>query len=192
MFIVFVGPPGVGKGTQCRLLSSRLGLDHVSTGDLLRKAISDGTELGRQSKQYIERGRLVPDEVIIDMIDDYLRDHECAAGYLFDGFPRNILQAEALDCLLAKRDEAIDLVIQLTAAPEEILNRLAIRAQSESRPDDKPETIRQRLEIYQQQTHRIVEYYDKQEKLRPIDGLGTPEEVFQRILTCVRTVATKS
>jgi adenylate kinase len=184
MFIVFVGPPGVGKGTQCGLLAERLDLRHVSTGDMLRKAITDGTELGMQSKSYLEQGKLVPDEIMVDLIGDYL-EIESPTGILLDGFPRTLQQAEALDYMLQKRDEAIDIVIELYAEPHEIMNRLAKRAQAEARADDNPLTIKHRLDVYQQKTRQILDYYQRQGKLRRVDGLGTPEEVYQRIIACI-------
>jgi adenylate kinase len=186
MFVIFVGPPGVGKGTQCRLLSSRLHLKHISTGDILRRAITEGTELGRLSKHYIEQGKLVPDEIMVDLIDDYLSVDDFSSGHLLDGFPRTLLQAEALDWLLAKRDLAVDVVVELYAEPEEILSRLEGRAKAEARSDDNPVTIKHRLEVFRQTTERILDYYQKQGKLRRVNGLGTPEEVYQRVVACLK------
>lgn len=187
MFIVFVGPPGVGKGTQCRLLAKELELLHLSTGEVLRKAIQDDTELGQKAANYIDHGKLVPDEVMIDLIDDRVTSSENEiSGCLLDGFPRTLVQAKALDLLLQKRGDKLAVVIELLADRTEVLKRLAARAALEGRSDDDPETIARRLKIFDKQTGPIVDFYHEQGKLRRIDGIGTPEAVFARVVGCVR------
>jgi adenylate kinase len=187
MFIVFVGPPGVGKGTQCRLLAKELGLLHLSTGEVLRKAIQDRTDLGSKAAAYIDLGQLVPDDVMIDLIDDRVTssDNELT-GCLLDGFPRTLVQAEALDLLLQKRGDRLAVAIELMADRDVILKRLSARAKVEGRSDDDPETISRRLKVFDKQTAPIVGFYQEQGKLRRIDGNGSPESVHARVLDCVR------
>ncbi|MCA9214743.1 MAG: adenylate kinase [Planctomycetales bacterium] len=184
MFIVFVGPPGVGKGTQCRLLAQKLDLLHLSTGEVLRQAIQDENELGKKAAQYIDDGRLVPDDIMVKLIDEQAigRKHGC----LLDGFPRTLVQAEALDQLLRKRQQELLIVVQLLADREEVLSRLSARARIESRSDDSPATIERRLEIFDRQTAPIVEFYRNCGLLAEINGIGKPEEVHVRVLDRVR------
>ena len=182
MFIVFVGPPGVGKGTQCRLLREHFELTHLSTGEILRQAISDGTDLGAEAKKFINDGQLVPDQIMIDLIDERLFRDSQPRDCLLDGYPRTIEQAEALDELLENHGASITVVIELVADREEIRNRIIQRARNEGRADDDPITVQRRLLIYEKQTAPIVEYYRKQGKLQKIDGIGDPQEVFQRII----------
>ena len=187
MFIVFVGPPGVGKGTQCRLLTKELGLLHLSTGEVLRQAIHDQNELGREAARYIDQGKLVPDATMIDLIDDQVTSSDSNVnGCLLDGFPRTLVQAKAFEQLLGKRNEKILVAIQLLADRDEVLKRLGARAGQEGRSDDDPETIVRRLEIFDQQTAPIVEYYRDRELLGEIDGFGKPKEVHARVFRCVQ------
>ena len=183
MFIVFIGPPGAGKGTQAARLIELLGIPHVSTGDLLRQAISDGTELGKQASQYMQAGKLVPDELVLGMIDQRLNDPALQKGCLFDGFPRNVDQAEALDKLLEKRGTPLDLVLEIQVDRDELIRRLLAR----KRPDDTPETIEHRLEVYRDETAPVLDYYRKRGLLKSVDGSGTPDEVFERIRQCVES-----
>ncbi len=181
MFIVFIGPPGAGKGTQAQRLIELLKIPHVSTGDLLRQAISDGTELGKKASEYMQAGKLVPDELVLGLIDQRLNDPALKAGCLFDGFPRNVDQAKALDELLEKRGTPLNLVIEIRVDKDELVKRLLAR----KRPDDTPETIAHRLEVYRDETAPVLDYYAKKQLLCSIDGLGTPDEVFSRIKQCV-------
>jgi adenylate kinase len=177
MRLVFIGPPGAGKGTQAEKMIATYRLAHLSTGDMLRAARDAKTELGKQADRYMSAGQLVPDDVIIGLIRQRLQQAECAGGYLLDGFPRTITQAEALDAMLAERGTPLDVVLELRVADEEIKRRLAGRG----RADDRPEVIAQRLVAYRQQTEPLLEYYGRRGLLRNIDGLGTVDEIFARV-----------
>ena len=177
MFIVFIGPPGAGKGTQAQQLVDLLQIPHVSTGDMLRQAISEGSELGEQASAYMQAGELVPDELILKIIGERLDDPKMSGGCLFDGFPRNVEQARALDELLEGRNTPLDLVLELQVDDEELKRRLLAR----KRPDDTPDTIAQRLEVYRNQTSPVLQYYSERGLLATVDGSGTPDEVFARI-----------
>jgi len=176
MQIVFIGPPGAGKGTQAQRLIETFRMAHLSTGDMLRAARDAQTEIGKKADRYMAAGQLVPDEVIVDIIRERLAEPDCQNGYLLDGFPRTIAQAEALDKMLAERGTSLDVVLELRVDEEELFRRLAGRG----RADDTPEVIRQRLVAYRQQTAPLLEYYAGQNLLRSIDGLGTVDEVFER------------
>jgi adenylate kinase len=177
MRIVLIGPPGAGKGTQAEKIIAAYGLAHLSTGDMLRAARDAKTEVGLKADQFMSRGQLVPDEIIIALIQDRLEQPDCRRGYLLDGFPRTIGQAEALDRLLAERKTPLDTVLELQVPEDELFRRLAGRG----RADDKPEVIRQRLVAYRGQTEPLLEYYGRRGLLECIDGLGTVEEIFARI-----------
>ncbi len=181
MHVIFVGPPGVGKGTQAHRLVGELEVLHLSTGEILRAAMDERSPLGLEAKQYVEQGKLVPDHLIVDMIGERLNHPDCEAGWLLDGFPRTVNQARALDQLLAEQGRRIDLVLALTAPVEELKQRLLKRAEIEGRADDNPTAIAQRLVVYEQQTAPVLDYYRRQSLLQEVDGLGTPDEVFARI-----------
>jgi adenylate kinase len=185
MLIVFIGPPGVGKGTQCKRLIEYLKIPHVSTGDLLRVAKAKGTAAGKLAAHYMDQGRLVPDPLVLAMVGEKLNEPELAGGCLFDGFPRTVPQARALDEELAKRGTPLDLVLELRADEEEIIDRILRRAAQEKRPDDNAQTIAHRLEVFRQQTAPLIDYYRFREVLAVIDGMGTPDEVFERIKAAV-------
>ncbi len=177
MRLVFIGPPGVGKGTQSERLVRHLGIIHLSTGEMLRIACAEQTELGKQADRYMDSGELVPDELMLNLVTDRLMAEDCKRGYLLDGFPRTLGQAETLDQILGSRGTPLDLVLELTADADELIRRLAARG----RKDDQPEIVRRRLEEYERQTAPLSEYYSRRNLLRTVDGQGTPDEVFQRV-----------
>ena len=187
MRIVFIGPPGVGKGTQSERLIAHLNIAHLSTGDMLRQARQDQTDLGRQADGFMSSGKLVPDDLMLKLVAQRLDASDCLPGYLLDGFPRTLIQAQTLDQMLAKRQTPLDLVLELSADSQELVKRLAARG----RDDDIPAVIRKRLEEYQHQTAPVTDYYRARGLLARIDGQGTPEEVFARIQTAVEKVAGK-
>lgn len=181
MRIVFIGPPGVGKGTQAQKLVNYLQVPHIASGDMLRKAKLGGDALDPQVSKQMDSGCLVPDPIIVHMMGERLARADCAAGFLLDGFPRTLPQAEALDRLLANGGPALDLVVVLGVQEEELFRRLLARAGTEARPDDTADTIRRRMRVYREQTEPLLEYYRDRGILRNVEGAGTPEEVFARI-----------
>jgi adenylate kinase len=185
MLIVFIGPPGVGKGTQCRRLLAHLNVPHLSTGELLREAIRGKTEIGRQSSVYMDQGKLVPDSFVLTLVREKLKHPEFSRGCLFDGFPRSLGQARALDQLLEERGTPINLVLELIADEEVLIDRMHKRAVQENRADDNPQTIAHRMEVFHQQTAPLRDYYRTQGKLVNIHALGTPDEVFERVRAAV-------
>lgn len=187
--IVLFGPPGSGKGTQSANLVAKYNLVHLSTGDLLRSEMKAGTPLGLEAKSLIEKGQLVPDEVVIGMISSALEANPGAAGFLFDGFPRTIAQAEALDNLLALKQTTIHAVLFLMVNEEELINRLVGRAKTSGRLDDAdPEVQRKRQEVYKNETLPVAGYYQNQNKVHRIEGEGTIEEIFERLQAAIEQV----
>ena len=172
MNIIFLGPPGAGKGTQAQLICKQLGIPQISTGDMLRAAIASGSELGLKVKDVLARGDLVTDEIVIALIEDRLPEAEAAGGAIFDGFPRNVAQAEALDAMLAKRGAQIDRVVRLKVDDQALTARIAKRFAEQGRADDNPETFKDRLTVYNRQTAPLLPYYEAQGKLTEIDGMG--------------------
>ena len=177
MKMIFIGPPGAGKGTQAERIVQKYSVAHLSTGDMLRAARDAKTEIGLEADKYMSTGQLVPDSVVIGIIAERLKAADCQKGFLLDGFPRTIAQAEALDQMLAENKMPLDVVLELKVPEEELFNRLAGRG----RADDQPEAIRQRLTSYSNQTMPLLDYYSKQNLLKSIDGLGTVEEIFGRV-----------
>ncbi len=181
MNLILLGPPGAGKGTQGYRLSERYSIPEISTGDILRAAVRMGTPLGREAKSYMDRGGLVPDEVMIGMVRERLAHDDTERGFILDGFPRTVAQAEALTQLSEEQQRPIEHVISIEVPQEELLQRLAGRRQLEGRHDDTDEAIRHRLEVYERETAPLIDYYRCQGLLRCIVGVGTIDEIFQRI-----------
>jgi len=211
--VVLVGPPGAGKGTQAQFLASHLSIPKISTGDIFRDNVSHGTKLGRQAQKYMERGDLVPDEVTIAMVTDRLADDDTQAGFLLDGFPRNLPQAETLKKMLATWDTKLDVVLELVVDDDEVVRRLSGRrgcrrcgriwhvvfdppvlpgicddcgGELFQRDDDREETIRHRLEVYQQQTTPLVSFYADEGTLLGLDATGPVDEITERALSALR------
>ena len=187
MFIVFVGPPGAGKGTQSKRLLSYLGIPHLSTGEMLRAAKSLDTSLGKLASQYMDGGRLVPDPLVMDIVGERLAMPEYQSGCLFDGFPRTLSQAKSLDDMLALRQTPLDLVLELRGEESVLINRMLKRAAEEKRVDDNPETIAQRFEVYKRQTFPLLEYYSSKGLLVTIDAMAPPEVVFSNITAAIES-----
>jgi len=184
--LILFGPPGSGKGTQSEKLVEKYGLIHLSTGNLLREEIANQTPLGIEAKNFMDKGQLVPDEVVIGMIDSCLEHHKEAKGFLFDGFPRTVAQAEALDKLLHLKKADIALVPILDVNEEELINRLVHRGKTSGRSDDADENIqRKRQEIYKKETLPVATHYQKAKKLVHIDGMGEIDQVFERICAAI-------
>ncbi|WP_067487203.1 adenylate kinase [Actinomadura hibisca] len=212
MRIVLVGPPGAGKGTQAQFIASHLSIPKISTGDIFRANVSGGTPLGREAKQYMDRGDLVPDEVTIAMVRDRLAEDDATDGFLLDGFPRNVPQAETLKKMLAEMDTRLDMVLELVVDEDEVVRRLSGRRTCDKceriwhvdfddkqddvcddcgghlfqRDDDKEEVVRHRLEVYQEQTAPLVQFYADEGILVGIDATGPVEEVTKRALAALR------
>ena len=213
MRVVLVGPPGAGKGTQAQFIASHLTIPTISTGEIFRSNVSTGTELGRAAKAYMDRGDLVPDEVTIAMVGDRLQEDDAQAGFLLDGFPRNVPQAETLKKMLTEWDTKLDLVVELVVDDDEVVRRLSGRrtcrrcghvwhvlfdppSRSErcddcggelfQRDDDREETIRHRLDVYQQQTQPLITFYADEGILLGVDATGPVEEITDRALSALR------
>lgn len=209
MKIIMLGAPGAGKGTQAMKIAEKYQIPHISTGDIFRANIKEGTELGKKAKSYMDQGQLVPDELTLELIMDRFQNPDCANGYVLDGFPRTIPQAEALTEALAKKGETIDYAINVEVPDENIINRMGGRRACLAcgstyhivyaptrvegicdrcgeklvlRDDDKPETVKNRLNVYHNQTQPLIEYYTKQGKLAEVDGTQSMEDVFNAIV----------
>ncbi|MBQ2453231.1 MAG: adenylate kinase [Lachnospiraceae bacterium] len=208
MKIVMLGAPGAGKGTQADKIAEKYGLPHISTGDIFRKNIKEGTELGKEAKSYMDAGKLVPDELTVRLLLDRVKNDDCAKGYILDGYPRTIPQAEALDKELKKLGEKIDYAINVDVPDENIINRMSGRraclkcgatyhlkyvppkkdgicdecgSELVIRDDDKPETVKNRLAVYHEQTQPLIEYFEKQGVLHTVDGTTDAGDVFKAI-----------
>jgi len=182
MRIVLLGPPGSGKGTQAGRLKDRLGVPHISTGDLLRAAVKAGSPLGLKAKAAMDAGELVSDELMLDLIEERLGQPDIATGYLLDGYPRNLAQAEALDKVLSRIGQPVDKALALTVDEEQIVQRLAKRAAEEGRSDDTEEVVRNRLAVYREQTAPVAGHYREKGLLTEVDGMGEIDEISQRLM----------
>lgn len=209
MKIIMLGAPGAGKGTQAKKIAAKYAIPHISTGDIFRANIKNNTELGQKAKTYMDKGELVPDELVVDLIMDRFKEADCANGYVLDGFPRTIPQAEALDKALSANGESVDYAINVEVPDENIINRMSGRracvgcgatyhiqfnptkvegicdACGEKlilRDDDKPETVKNRLSVYHEQTQPLIDYYSKKGVLAEVDGTQSMENVFNAIV----------
>ncbi len=214
MRLILIGPPGAGKGTQALSLTQTLGVPSISTGDLLREAVREGTALGQQAQAYMDAGELVPDQLVTSMVAERLQRPDCQKGFILDGFPRTIAQAEALASELARHQQRLDGVVSIVVSRAELVERLSGRRVCREcgamyherfdpprtagvctrcqgplyqRSDDNPETVNARLAVYERATAPLLSYYQSQGLLREIDGSGTPEEVFRQIMTVLTT-----
>ena len=188
--VVLFGAPGCGKGTQSELLEKRFGLSHVSTGEIIRSHIKSQTELGLQMQEYISRGELAPDSVVIGMIENYLAENKGIKGTIFDGFPRTTAQAEAFDKLLEQHNDSVDIMIYMDVPEEELVKRIFLRGKESGRADDASEdVIRNRIAVYNQQTAVVADYYRTQGKYVAVPSLGTIDEVFERIAAEIEKLA---
>ena len=185
MRLVLLGAPGSGKGTQAAMLKTSLGVPHISTGDLLRAAVKAGTPLGLKAKAVMDAGGLVSDDIVLGMLEERISQSDAGGGFILDGYPRNSAQAQALESLLAKLGQPVDVAVLLDVDVELLISRLAGRAQAEGRSDDTPETVRNRLRVYTEQTAPVIDFYDAAGKLTRIDGVGSMEDITARVLAAI-------
>jgi adenylate kinase len=185
--LLLLGPPGAGKGTQAERLVRALGIPQVSTGDMLRAAVKAGSPVGQRAKAFMDRGDLVPDEVVIGVAEERLRQPDAAKGFILDGFPRTAAQAEALDAMLGRLGVALERCVALRVDEDELVERLLRRAELEGRSDDNEETIRNRMRVYREKTQPLIDYYAGRGVLAEVDGEGTMDEVAARIEEALRS-----
>ena len=183
--IVIFGAPGSGKGTQSERIVEKYGINHISTGDVLRAEIKNGTELGKTAKGYIDQGQLIPDELMIDILASVFDSFKDSKGVIFDGFPRTIAQAEALKKMLAERGQDVSVMVDLEVPEDELMVRLIKRGKDSGRADDNEETIKKRLHVYHSQTAPLIDWYKNERKYQHINGLGTMEGIFADICEAV-------
>ncbi len=181
MRLVLLGPPGSGKGTQATRLKDLLKVPHISTGDLLRGEVAAGTELGKQAKAVMDAGNLVSDDILLGMLESRLAQADVANGFILDGYPRNLAQADALGKLLERIGQPFDAAVQLEVPTELLVERIAGRAQAEGRADDNPESVRKRLQVYTDSTAPVINFYKEQGRLTVVDGVGELDEVTRRL-----------
>ncbi len=184
--LILFGPPGSGKGTQAEKLIEKYGLLHISTGDLFRYEMSNDTPLGLKAKEYMAKGELVPDEVTIGMLKNKVNQNPDVSGYIFDGFPRTIVQADALDAFLTEKNTTITALVSLNVGEEELVARILNRGKSSGRADDNDESIiKNRISVYQRETSQVFDYYQNLDKSHLIEGVGSIEEIFERLTTAI-------
>jgi adenylate kinase len=188
MRVVFLGPPGSGKGTQAKLLAERLGVPAISTGEILRTAVRERTALGQKAQAIMERGDLVSDDLIVDLIRERTARPDARTGFILDGFPRTIAQAEALESLLAEEGNGLSAAVNFRVPDEELTRRMLGRAEAEGRADDRPETIRERLRVYREKTEPLVAFYRKRDLVADVDGVGTVDQIGSRIDSALRSL----
>jgi len=188
MRLVLLGAPGSGKGTQAARLREHLQVPHISTGDLLRAEVAAGSKLGLEAKEVMARGELVSDAILLGMLEDRFSRPDTANGFILDGYPRNLAQADALDGLLSRLGQPFDYAVQLDVPTDLLVERIAGRAAAEGRADDNPESVRKRLDVYDSQTAPVIEFYRQHGQLTVVDGVGSLDEVFTRILEAVAPV----
>jgi len=190
--IVLFGPPGAGKGTQSEKLIEKYKLVHLSTGDILRGELKAGTDLGNEAKKYMEKGELVPDEVVIGMIGKKLDEKKGARGFIFDGFPRTKAQAKALDQLLQEKNTGITVMLALEVEHDELVNRLLLRGKDSGRADDQDTSvIENRISVYHKETAPVIDYYDEQGKFKGINGMGSIDDIFNRLSQAIEKIKEK-
>ncbi|MEP2448061.1 MAG: adenylate kinase [Balneola sp.] len=184
MNIILFGPPGAGKGTQAKLLQDKYSIPHLSTGDIFRTAIKNQTPLGVKVKSILDAGQLVPDETVVDLVADELKDPKYDNGFILDGFPRTVPQAEAFDEIAENQNKAIDAFVVLTVPEKELISRILSRGQG--RTDDTEEKIKTRLEVYHEETKPVQNHYSSKGVVKEIDGIGTIDEIFERIASSLK------
>ena len=189
MRLVLLGAPGSGKGTQAARLKEHLQVPHISTGDLLRAEVAAGSKLGLEAKGIMAAGNLVSDEILLGMLEDRFSRTDTAGGFILDGYPRNLAQADALDALLKRIGQPMDYAVQLEVPTELLVERIAGRAAAEGRADDNPESVRKRLEVYDSQTAPVIEFYRQHGQLTVVDGVGALDEVFTRLVSALSPTA---
>ncbi len=188
MRLILMGPPGAGKGTQAKFVAERFGVPAISTGDIFRKNVSEGTDLGVKAKQYMDAGEYVPDEITNLMVRNRIDEPDAEPGFLLDGYPRTLQQVEELDGMIKYTGHALDAVVCLSADQEELVERLLARAETDGRSDDTEDVIRRRQEVYAEQTEPLIEVYRQRGLLVEVDGMGEVDEVTQRVLSALQDV----